>query len=77
MKYFVKRKNIIEHFAHEIAKLQWKADNFYNDGNKEMSSYILSKSDALMKLASNIGIGKEVYIRSIEIYDYRNSGREG
>lgn len=71
-------KDVIEHFAQEVARLQKQADTaFYVLCDQNHSSWLLDQVFALKELAMKMGIWEHVHARAVEIYDFRNSGRQG
>ena len=71
-------KNVIEQFAQETARLQRMADvAFYTCNDREYSSWLCDQTYAIKSLAEKIGIWGLVHARAIEIYDFRNSGKNG
>lgn len=71
-------KDVIEHFAQEVSRLQRMADvAFYTNNDKEYSSWLCDQAYALKSLAEKMGIWKLVHTRAVEIYDFRNSGKQG
>ena len=74
---FIEKKELIEKFAKEMARLQKKADKYYYiDNNKEMADYVLIYATELKEFASKLGICEEMYQEAYKIYDFRNSGKE-
>lgn len=74
---FIEKKELIEKFAKEMARLQKKADQYYYiDNNKEMADYVLIYSTELKEFASKLGICEEMYQEAYKIYDFRNSGKQ-
>ena len=74
---FIEKKELINEFAKEMARLQKKADKYYYiDNNKEMSDYVLIYATELKDFASKLGICERMYREAYKIYDFRNSGRE-
>lgn len=72
----IKKGELIDIFANEMATLQKKADIYYYiDNNRDMSDYILIKASYLKDLISKLGICNEVYNKAYDIYDFRNSGK--
>ena len=72
------RQEVINIFAQEMAKTQKKADKFYYEqNNKDMSSYCEDHSLVIKNLAIKLGICEEVYQEAYKIYDFRNSGKKG
>ena len=71
-------KDVIEHFAREVARLQRMADTaFYVFGDQKQSSWLVDQAGALKELAKKMGIWDLVHARAVEIYDFRNSGKQG
>ena len=71
-------KDVIEHFAQEVARLQRLADvAFYTCLDQQQSSWLVDQAGAIKGLAEKMGIWKRVHARAIEIYDFRNSGKQG
>ena len=71
-------KDVIEHFAQEVARLQRMADTaFYVCGDQKQSSWLVDQAGALKELAKKMGIWDLVHARAVEIYDFRNSGKQG
>ena len=71
-------KDVIEHFAQEVARLQRLADvSFYVNNDQDHSSWLVDQSYALKSLAEKMGIWNLVHARAVEIYDFRNSGKQG
>ena len=71
-------KDVIEQFAQETARLQRMADvAFYTCNDRDHSSWLCDQAYAIKSLAEKMGIWKLVHARAIEIYDFRNSGRQG
>lgn len=71
-------KGVVEAFAQELACWQKMADvAYYEKGNQEENSCLLDKAFALKELANKMGICGDVYERAYQIYDFRNSGKEG
>lgn len=71
-------RDVIEHFSQEVARLQRMADTaFYVCGDQKQSSWLVDQVGALKELASKMGIWNIVHARAVEIYDFRNSGRQG
>lgn len=55
-----------------------KADKFYYEqNNKDMSSYCEDHALVIKNLAIKLGICEEVYQEAYKIYDFRNSGKKG
>lgn len=74
---FIEKKELINEFAKEMARLQKKADKYYYiDNNKEMSDYVLIYATELKDFASKLGICERMYREAYKIYDFRNSGSE-
>ncbi len=72
------RQEVINIFAQEMAKTQKKADKFYYEqNNKDMSSYCEDHALVIKNLAIKLGICEEVYQEAYKIYDFRNSGKTG
>lgn len=72
---FIEKKELINKFAKEMARLQKKADKYYYiDNNKEMSDYVLIYAVELKYFASKLGICEQMYREAYKIYDFRNSG---
>lgn len=72
------RQEVINIFAQEMAKTQKKADKFYYEqNNKDMSSYCEDHALVIKNLAIKLGICEEVYQEAYKIYDFRNSGKKG
>lgn len=71
-------KDVIEHFAQETARLHRMADvAFYTCNDTQHSSWLVDQAGAIKGLAEKMGIWKRVHARAIEIYDFRNSGKQG
>lgn len=71
-------KDVIEQFAQEVARLQRLADvAFYICLDQKQSSWLVDQAGAIKGLAEKMGIWKLVHARAIEIYDFRNSGKQG
>lgn len=71
-------KDVIEHFAQEVARLQRMADvAFYTNNDQTHSSWLVDQAYALKSLAEKMGIWNLVHARAVEIYDFRNSGKQG
>jgi len=71
-------KAVVEAFAQELACWQKMADvAYYVNGNQEESSSLVDKAFAIKELANKLGICGDVYERAYQIYDFRNSGKEG
>ena len=74
---FIEKKELINKFAKEMARLQKKADKYYYiDDNKEMADYVLIYAVELKNFASKLGICDEMYQEAYTIYDFRNSGKK-
>lgn len=75
---FIEKKELINKFAKEIARLQKKADRYYYiENDKEMADYVLIYAIELKEFASKLGICEEMYQEAYKIYDFRNSGKDG
>lgn len=75
---FIEKKELINKFAKEMARLQKKADRyFYVENNKEMSDYMLIYASELRDFASKLGIKQEMYQEAYKIYNFKNSGKTG
>lgn len=75
---FIDRKELVEKFAKEMARLQKKADKYYYiENNKEMADFCLNNATEVKELASKLGICEEVYQEAYKIYDFRNSSKKG
>lgn len=73
-----KKSDVIGIMAKELAVCQRIADKrFYEEGDKEASSLMLMQASGIKDLASELGICGDVYAQAVEIYDFRNSGKEG
>lgn len=71
-------KDVIEHFAQEVARIQRMADvAFYINSDQDYSSWLCDQAYALKSLAEKMGIWNMVHARAVEIYDFRNSGKQG
>lgn len=74
---FIEKKELIQKFAKEMARLQKKADKYYYiDNNKDMADYVLIYATELKEFASKLGICEEMYQEAYKIYDFRNSGKK-
>ena len=74
---FIDKKELIQKFAKEMARLQKKSDKyFYIDHDTEMSSYVQICASELKDFASKLGICNEMYEEAYGIYDFRNSGKK-
>lgn len=74
---FIDKKELVQKFAKEMARLQKKADRYYYiDNNKEGADYILNQASYLKDFALKLGICKEMYKDAYLIYDFRKSGRK-
>lgn len=74
---FIEKKELIQKFAKEMARLQKKADKYYYiDNNKNMADYVLIYATELKGFASKLGICEEMYQEAYKIYDFRNSGKK-
>lgn len=75
---FIEKKELINKFAKEMARLQKKADRYYYiENDKEMADYVLIYTTELKEIASKLGICEEMYQEAYKIYDFRNSGKDG
>ena len=75
---FIEKKELINKFTKEIARLQKKADRYYYiENDKEMADYVLIYAIELKEFASKLGICEEMYQEAYKIYDFRNSGKDG
>lgn len=73
---FIEKKELINEFAKEMARLQKQADKYYYiDNDKEMADFCLIYATELKQIASKLGICKEMYDEAYKIYDFRNSGK--
>lgn len=73
-----KKSDVIWIMAKELACCQRIADKrFYEEGDQEASSMMLMQASAIMDLANELGICGDVYAQAVELYDFRNSGKEG
>lgn len=71
-------KETIEIFAQEVARLQRMADvSFYIKKDTDHSSWLCDQTFAIKQLAEKMGIWGPIYAQAVELYDFRNSGREG
>ena len=74
----IEKKELINKFAKEMARLQKKADRYYYvENNKEMSDYMLIYASELRDFASKLGIKQEMYQEAYKIYNFKNSGKTG
>lgn len=74
---FIDKKELIQNFAKEMARLQKKADKYYYvDNNKEMADYVLTLTIELKAIASNLGVCNEMYEEAKKIYDFSQSGKK-
>lgn len=74
----ISKKKIINTLAHELARIQVHADNwYYISKNQDMSSYVLTHGDELKEITRLLHIGKEVYAEAKKIYDFSKSGSTG
>lgn len=74
----IEKKELINEFAKEMARLQKKADKYYyieNDIN--MSDYVLIYATELKEFATKLGICEEMYQEAYKIYNFKNSGKTG
>lgn len=73
---FIERKELIEKFAKEMARLQKKADKYYYI-NKDirMADFVLNYATEVKELASKLGVCEEMYQEAYKIYDFRQSGK--
>lgn len=77
-KFIIIRGRVIEELAQQLARLQKKADYWYYQMNdRDHSSWLLDQVYPLKEFATKLGICEEVYERAYEIYDFRNSGKDG
>lgn len=75
---FIEKKELVEKFAKEMARLQKKADKYYYiDNNKEMADYVLIYAVELKDFASKLGICEEMYQEAYKIYNFKYSGKKG
>lgn len=73
---FIERKELIEKFAKEMARLQKKADKYYYiENNKDMADFVLNYATEVKGLASKLGICEEMYQEAYKIYDFNFSGK--
>lgn len=74
---FIDRKELIEKFAKEMARLQKKADKFYYiENNAEMADFNLIYATEVKELAIKLGICEEVYQEAYKIYNFKESGKK-
>ena len=74
---FIDKKELIQNFAKEMARLQKKADKYYYvDNNKEMVGYVLTYATELKEFASKLGICEEMLQEAYKIYDFSESGKK-
>lgn len=72
------KKMLIETLANELACYQKQADvAFYDCSDQEASTLLLEKAMVIKELTNLMEIGGDVYERAYQIYDFRNSGKEG
>lgn len=72
---FIERKELIQKFAKEMARLQKKADKYYYINHDiGMADFILNYATEVKELASKLGICEEMYQEAYKIYDFRRSG---
>ena len=75
---FIEKKELIDKFAKEMARLQKKADKYYYiENDKDVSDYILIYATELKEFASKLGIREEMYQEAFKIYNFKNSGKTG
>lgn len=71
-------RDVIEEFARETAHLHRMADvAFYTCGDQEHSCWLVDQAYAISRLARRMQIWDLVHARAVEIYDFRNSGKQG
>lgn len=69
---------LIETLANELARFQKMGDvAYYINGSQEESSRMLDKAFVIKELSSMMGICGDVVQKAYDIYDFRNSGKEG
>lgn len=72
------KKMLVETLANELACYQKQADvAFYDCSEQETSTLLLEKAMVIKELTNLMAIGGDVYERAYQIYDFRNSGKEG
>ena len=74
---FIDRKELIQKFAKEMARLQKKADKYYYiNKDRGMADFVLNYATEVKELASKLGICDEMYQEAYKIYDFKYSGRK-
>ena len=74
---FIEKKELINKFAKEMARLQKKSDRYYYiENNSEMADYVLIYAAELKEFASKLGICEEMYQEAYKIYDFKHSGEK-
>ena len=71
-------QRLVNVLATELAAIQTRADvEFYINHDMEKCGRYIVLADMAKTRATDLGICAEVYERAYEIYDFRNSGKEG
>lgn len=71
-------KRLVDVLATELAAIQTRVDvEFYINHNMDACNRYIVMADMAKTRAMELGICAEVYERAYEIYDFRNSGKEG
>ena len=72
------KKMLVETIANELACCQKMADvAWYVKNDQNESSRLLNNASVIKELANMMAIGGDVFERACQIYDFRNSGKEG